>query len=389
MRTNLYRRLGTCAASFVLGLGPLAVLGQSQTGDRDTPTLYKIEVIVFANNRADPNEERFAHIASRTAPHEPAAIALPEIREFDFDALAGPEDAGGETAVGTDAPFAAEEGRPEPDFQAGADNSGSADSGPEGQSGLDGPNAEGQIGPDGQPRPEAQIGSDTQIGPDGSTESTEAELASPFDPFGPGSGNAIAGFRFRVLTEEELALGSVRRTIDNDGRWTPVLHGGWIQEGLPDDAARAFDLAYLGRTNPAGTVRLHVNRFPQVTLDLHYRPRPDTLTVLPGAEDGIAGSAGGDDARTELPGGPLGSSSTVDRQPGSGGFGAPGRPLGGARVPMIELDVGPRYILQGQRRLRSGVASFFDHPFFGVIILVEPYEPPAEEAAAEGLRPAA
>src|SRR5690606_21221188 len=100
------------------------------------------------------------------------------------------------------------------------------DSSLEGQSGLNGPDAEGQsadgqVGPDGQPRPDAEIGLDAQVGTDGSTEPTEAELASPFDPFGPGSGNAIAGFRFRVLTEEELALGSVRRTIDNDGRWTP------------------------------------------------------------------------------------------------------------------------------------------------------------------------
>jgi hypothetical protein len=38
--------------------------------------------------------------------------------------------------------------------------------------------------------------------------------------------------------------------------------------------------------------------------------------------------------------------------------------------------------------MRSGEVHYFDHPFFGVIAVVQPYEPP-EPPTTEGVRPAA
>src|SRR5690606_8728338 len=95
------------------------------------------------------------------------------------------------------------------------------------------------------------------------------------DPFGNHPGNAVAPFRFRLLAQDELELTNLRRRLERvESVYTPLVHGGWIQEGLPPEGAKPFDLAYLGTSTPSGTIRLHLNRLSRslhLTLDLDYR----------------------------------------------------------------------------------------------------------------------
>ncbi|HJP34523.1 MAG TPA: CsiV family protein, partial [Gammaproteobacteria bacterium] len=102
-----------------------------------------------------------------------------------------------------------------------------------------------------------------------------------------------------------------------------------------------FDLALLGRFNPLGTIRLHVSRFLHVTVALRYQSKRAT--------DELPSAAYGDLAEIELP---------------------------------------PQYDLNIQRRTRSGELHFFDHPAFGVLVLVQP-APEELEILEDELAPAA
>ena len=77
-------------------------------------------------------------------------------------------------------------------------------------------------------------------------------------------------FRFRVLRPEELQLTSQYRVLARLPAYHPLVHGGWVQLGLPESATIPVDLGVLGVTNPAGTVRLSLTRFLHVKLDLTY-----------------------------------------------------------------------------------------------------------------------
>jgi len=53
-----------------------------------------------------------------------------------------------------------------------------------------------------------------------------------------------------------------------------------------------------------------------------------------------------------------------------------------------EITLPPRYELHIQRRTRSGEVHFFDHPAFGVLVVVRP-APEEPETTEEDLAPAA
>ena len=145
-------------------------------------------------------------------------------------------------------------------------------------------------------------------------------------------------FRFRVLRPEELQLTSQYRVLARLPAYHPLVHGGWVQLGLPESATIPVDLGVLGVTNPAGTVRLSLTRFLHVKLDLTY---VDTQAVQ-------RGPAAAPDDLTELP-------------------------------------IAPRYHIGDERTTRSGEIHYFDHPAFGVLIKVTPVKP---DPAGDG-RPAA
>jgi peptidoglycan-binding protein CsiV len=148
-------------------------------------------------------------------------------------------------------------------------------------------------------------------------------------------------FRFRVLRPEELQLTSQYRVLARLPGYHPLVHGGWVQLGLPDSATIPVDLGVLGVTNPAGTVRLSLTRFLHVKLDLTY---VDTQAAQRGPAP------------------------------------APGD--------LTELPIAPRYHIDDERTTRSGEIHYFDHPAFGVLIKVTPVKQDPN-ATSTGARPAA
>jgi hypothetical protein len=172
---------------------------------------------------------------------------------------------------------------------------------------------------------------------------------APGSELSPASGDAFAPeeaeFRFRLLQPEELQLASQYRILQrNPQAYAPLLHGGWVQPGLPEDEAQPFDLAMLGATNPVGSIRVYLSRFLHVNLDLSYR---DTAAAA-----------------------------------------APADPAAFANE-LTELPMTPRYHLEGDRTTRSGELHYFDHPAFGVLIKVTPIRVQPAPPGTPGTRPAA
>jgi len=338
MNAHRHRR-PLSVATAVLGLTLASgAFGQAPTGTPSTgPQLYRVEIIVFARPQGNSAEEDFAYIARREAMTDESASE--QIRVFDFgpfvpDSPGDPDarDSRSRLLLGRGVLRSSER---EADIERPESANDPANAGPA--------VSEADAGDPGAPDagdPDAPI----------TAESDAGESDAIVDPFG-GPGNAAAPFRFRLLSENELELVEVRRRLERSYR--PLVHGGWIQEGLPLQQARPFDLAYLGASTPSGTVRLHVSRFLHLTLDLDFRP---SSVVAAGTENGALG--------------PQAPSSF------------------GGLTTLSELDVSRRYHLNAERRVRSGEIHHFDHPFFGVIAVVRPYEPPTPPAN-RGVRPAA
>ena len=146
---------------------------------------------------------------------------------------------------------------------------------------------------------------------------------------------------YRLLSAEELELTDAYDRLERLDAYTPLVHGGWVQEGFAEDQALPFDLSLLGTFNPLGTIRLHVQRFLHVTIALRYQSERTAGELL--------------------------------------------HPVGAG---LEEITFPARYDLDVERRARSGELHFFDHPAFGVLVLVRP-RPEEPEAAAEDPTPAA
>jgi hypothetical protein len=169
------------------------------------------------------------------------------------------------------------------------------------------------------------------------------DATSPLAPDAAQPGNAAPPeneFTFRVLRPEELQLTQQFRVLNRLQAYHPLVHGGWVQLGLPDNEALPVDLGVLGIANPSGTIRLSLTRFLHVKLDLSY----------------------------------------VEAQTAPAAF-AP------AQAELAELPVPTRYHLNAERTTRSGELHYFDHPAFGVLIKVTPVKP--DPNVPGGTRPAA
>lgn len=179
-------------------------------------------------------------------------------------------------------------------------------------------------------------------------------------------GDSIARtFRYRVLRSDELRLANSHARLGRLAGYEPLLHAGWSQEGLGESEVAPLPLSLLGAANPAGTIQLHLQRFLHLTLDLDYRyaPRRRPGSPPPGAIPSVPSS---------------GSGSAAAIAPA-----APGR--------LHEIELAPRYYIDENRRTRSGDLNYFDHPAFGVLVIVTP-APEAPEATGEDAqdgRPAA
>ncbi|MEE3197172.1 MAG: CsiV family protein [Pseudomonadota bacterium] len=143
--------------------------------------------------------------------------------------------------------------------------------------------------------------------------------------------------RFRLLQPDELELtGSYARLRAIDA-YTPLFHSGWVQEGPPEEEAQPVDVTLLGSANPKGTITLYLSRFLHLIIDLRYYAE---TWRLPGA----------------VP----------------------------AQIELKELELVPRYELALERRIRSGQLNYFDHPAFGVLVVIRPHSEELGESKETG-----
>ena len=143
-------------------------------------------------------------------------------------------------------------------------------------------------------------------------------------------------FEFRFLSREELALRPAAARLGRLDAYTVLVHGGWVQEGLPEQRAQPFSIGLLGRFNPQGSVQLHLSRFLHVTVALDYRATPPRPAA----------------ARPPLP---------------------------AHNAVLEEFSLPPVYELRATRRTRSGELHYFDHPAFGLLVVVRLAPETAEE----------
>ena len=176
-------------------------------------------------------------------------------------------------------------------------------------------------------------------GPEATEAPAQAGDAPPLPSAAPEPANAPnEPFRFRLLRPEEFALDDVYARLDRLGAYVPLLHGGWVQPGLPEDQAHPFDLSVLGGINPRGTIELYLSRFLHINVDLSYQPPQ------------AGGQYGWQSADA---------------------------------VGLGEFALPPRYSLHAERRLRSGELHYIDHPAFGVLIQIRPQPTAKPQDAAQ------
>ena len=138
---------------------------------------------------------------------------------------------------------------------------------------------------------------------------------------------------FRVLRSDELELRGALQSLQRGDAYTPLVHGGWIQAAYPPEQAIPFDVSSLATVNPVGTVKLHLSRFLHVTVDLVYRAPPESRSVQAPTDEAV----------------------------------------------LAELNLPSRYALRIQRRVRSEVLHYIDHPAFGLIVVVKPQPEEVDE----------
>jgi hypothetical protein len=158
----------------------------------------------------------------------------------------------------------------------------------------------------------------------------------------------------------QLALSRSARALTRRGVGRVLAHGAWLQPVPARDDPQPIliqsDEAIADRWRIEGTLAITVGRFLHVAAELWYQPDP-----ADGPQDSTrSGGSGGWFSLTDgssrdtavLAGIPFDFDDAVDP----------------------EL---PYQVLSEVRRMRSGELHYLDHPSFGVLIRVDPVEPPA------------
>lgn len=132
-----------------------------------------------------------------------------------------------------------------------------------------------------------------------------------------------------------------------------VLHLGWYQPGLPEEKAKAVHIvsdAMVTASNGAGvqpkiegTLRLILSRYLHLESDMVLREAlPEKSLDLPDYRAGTPQSNEDDTVAT---------------------------------IPRSNSQSYQVYHMEESRRMRSGEIHYLDHPLFGIVALVSPYEP--------------
>lgn len=423
--------LSGATALFGLGFAGPAVPQDAPEGggEASEPSRYHVEVIVFANLNVDPSEELFDYVAQRRHIEAPLALPIRAMRPVPEAAWTYPEDA--ETApepvpgvvrfggaviaagrplpeprqVPTDRPRLVLEGvrRPPPERKAlprlalGPDGLASLVREVETQASprilvrvpktvaipplleLPDPPAEPPVDPfavgplvlvppDADPPTDADPPADADVLDGASAAGDEPEpprryaeeLDREYTFLAEGSSTERT-IRYRVLSAGELRLNDAYARLQRLNGYRPLLHAGWSQEGLGEAETAPLPLSRLGTAIPAGTIQLHLQRFLHLTLDLDYRyaPRPRPR-LSPGR------------AAPSVP--------------------SPVMSVAAARSDGLnEIELAPHYYIEEDRRTRNGDVNYFDHPAFGVLVLVTraPEAPETTDEETQDGRPAA
>lgn len=159
-------------------------------------------------------------------------------------------------------------------------------------------------------------------------------------------GLMLEGWQWRY---DGLSLRSAAARMRRAGDYTVLHHGKWLQAVPPRDSARPL-LIQLGAPMPdatfelEGSVSVTLGRFLHFAAQVWLRQDPVDARDLPGVE-GTAESTGG--------------AETV--QAGAKGSGADE----------------PGYVLLSEsRRMRPGEVHYLDHPWFGILVRIEPLAAP-------------
>ncbi len=165
---------------------------------------------------------------------------------------------------------------------------------------------------------------------------------------------------FSRITSSSLRLHNTAKRMEKAGDLELLLHTGWIQPGLPENKAVAVHLyegmdsglaASAQGTPPRfdGTLRLILSRYLHLESDLIWRD-PIEAVNTPAETPAAENSNLSDNAIA-------GTSMAAD-----------------APVESAPLETGYQvYRLQQSRRMRSKEIHYIDHPRFGLVVLVTPY----------------
>ncbi len=157
---------------------------------------------------------------------------------------------------------------------------------------------------------------------------------------------------FRILSEDALVLNKVRGHLYNSSETTPILHVGWRQPGVGKDDAQWVNLYLPPRdAGTAGNLLGQAQREGVETPSAQGQPALIPLDAL--QEPMVSPPVLDGTVRVHL-----------------------ARYLH-AEVDLVyhRDDVEFPFRLATSRRMRSGELHYLDHPVFGVLIKVVPYEP--------------
>jgi len=145
--------------------------------------------------------------------------------------------------------------------------------------------------------------------------------------------------QFEMLQPADLTLNAACDKLKRLNAYTVLVHGGWVQEGLPEEDAPEIDMSIFGEPSVSGTLRFYVSRYAHVTAAIDYHASTEKGLTL----------------RTASPDTPEASTSSPRR-----------------------------FELRQTRRLRSGELHYFDHPAFGLLVTVRRHAEAHENVAGTG-----
>ena len=127
---------------------------------------------------------------------------------------------------------------------------------------------------------------------------------------------------FKLLDSQNYSLNGIADRLNTLDVYTLVSHGAWIQESYSENEPYQFKLHHLGSMNPLGTIHFYESRFLHVRIDAQYSSK-----YLDASYSDV----------------------------------------------INKIKMPYKYNIDKERIIRVGEINYFDHPAFGMIILVEDY----------------